>query len=290
MCSFTDTQAAPSAYTVSSQQFIPEFWFWPVNITLNGTTLLVEQIGADPSAVASQGTKGVSIIAEQCQSAGVSRRRSPIWISCGTIDSTSGVGTLATVLQQEDAANNGPPVNSKGRINFGKSIVAPNDVITLQDSNNLKTLATAGERPTNDTGDMAIGLDQTGGLAQRSPTSISSYINAIPSGSNWLERLTSTAKIFKVPIATPAAKFSLSTTPLAAQKCRAQDIPMVGLTAYSILKWSYSNSPIGVEGYGTGALQISTFATADRGGVMVCNISGSTVIPGPIMLNIREEL
>jgi hypothetical protein len=290
MCSFTDKQAAPGAYTMSSQQFIPEFWFWPVNITLNGTTLLVEQIGADPSAVASQGTKGVSIIAEQCQSAGVSQRRSPIWISCGTIDSTSGVGTLATVLQQEDAANNGPTVNSKGRINFGKSIVAPNDVITLQDSNNLKTLATAGERPTNDTGDMAIGLDQTGGLAQRSPTSISSYINAIPSGSNWLERLTSTAKIFKVPIATPAAKFSLSTAPLAAQKCRAQDIPMVGLTAYSILKWGYSNSPIGVEGYGTGALQISTFATADRGGVMVCNISGSTVIPGPIMLNIREEL
>ena len=202
MCSFTDTQAAPGAYTVAGQQFTPQFWFWPVNLVINGTTVLVEQIGVDPSAVASQGTLGVSIVAEQCKSAGVSRRRSPIWVSCLTGEAGGGSGSIATVLQQQDASNNGPAVNSKGRLNFGKVIGTPNDLITLQDSNIGKTLAAAGQRPANDTGDMAIGLDQTGGLAQRAGTSVSSYINAVPTGTNWLERLTATQKSFQVPITT----------------------------------------------------------------------------------------
>ncbi len=202
MCSFTDTQAAPTAYTVAGQQFQPMFWFWPVNLAINGTTVLVEQIGADPSAVASQGTEGVSIVAQQCKSEGVSRRRSPIWISCLTSESSGGAGTIATVLQQEDAGNNGPAVDSKGRLNFGKTIATPNDLITLQDSNVGKTLATAGGRPSNDAGDMAIGVDQTGGLAQRAGTSVSEYINAVPTGTNWLERLTGTQKSFQVPVTT----------------------------------------------------------------------------------------
>jgi len=109
---------------------------------------------------------------------------------------------MATVLQQQDSSNNGPAVNSKGRLNFGKNVAAPNDLITLQDSNQSKTLAAAGERPLNDTGDMAIGIDQTGGLSQRAGTSVSSYINAVPTGTNWLERLTGTQKSFQVPITT----------------------------------------------------------------------------------------
>jgi hypothetical protein len=51
--------------------------------------------------------------------------------------------TVVTALQQQDAANNGPFLNSKGRSNFGKPIGAPNDLITLADSNFLKTIATA---------------------------------------------------------------------------------------------------------------------------------------------------
>src|SRR5208282_1479892 len=111
-------------------------------MAINGTTVLVEQVGADPSAVASQGTLGVSIVAEQCKSAGVSRRRSPIWISCLTSEGSGGSGSIATVLQEQDTSNNGPAVSSKGRLNFGKPIGTPNDLITLQDSNFVKTLAT----------------------------------------------------------------------------------------------------------------------------------------------------
>jgi len=66
--------------------------------------------------------------------------------------------SVVTALQQQDAANNGPFVNSKGRSNFGKPIGAPNDLITLADSNFLKTIATAGQHPSNDAGDIAIGV------------------------------------------------------------------------------------------------------------------------------------
>jgi hypothetical protein len=202
MCSFTDTQAAPSAYTVAAQLFYPMFWFWPVNLVINNSgVVLADQIGTDPQAVASQGTLAVSIVADQCLASGIPRRRSPLWVSCLAAASVSGAEYDATVLEEQDQGNNGPAVNSKGRLNFGKPLNnVPNDLITLQDSNFPLTVATAGERPANAAGDMAIGLDQAGGLTQRAATSISSYINALPTGTNYQERLTATGKTFNVPV------------------------------------------------------------------------------------------
>ena len=200
MCTFTDTQASPTSYSLQPQQFLPQFWFWPANLALNNTVLLADQIFTAPSAVASQGMLAVSIVAEQCHSGGAPYRRSPIWIQCVASENSGGSGTMAAVLQQQDTANNGPAVNSKGRLNFGKAVNTPNDIITLQDSNFAKTITTNGERPANDAGDMAIGLDQTGGLAERAGASISSYINASPSGTNFLERLTAAGKTLNVPL------------------------------------------------------------------------------------------
>ena len=291
MCSFTDTQAAPSSYTVPAQQFTPVFWFWPVSLVINGTTVFADAVGGSPSAVASQGATAVSIVAEQCKSFGAARQRSPIWVSCLNSDGNGGSGTIATVLQEQDGANNGPATDSKGRLNFGKPIVnTPNDLITLQDSNFMKTTSTAGERPSNDAGDMALGLDQPGGLAERAQNSISQYIDALPRGTNYLERLTAAAKTFKVPIATPAAIIQLSTSPIAAHTCRVQGTELKGVTTSSVIKWSYAGSAIRVAGYGTGELQISTFSTPGTGNIMVCNTSERTITPGAITVNIREEL
>jgi hypothetical protein len=200
ICSFTDTQAAPVSYTVPTQQFTPVFWFWPVGMVLDNAVVHVDVAGTDPQAVAAQGTTGVSIIAQQCFPEGNARRRTPIWESCVAGPNNGGAGSSATVLQQADASGNGPYANSKGRLNFGKQIGAPNDVITLGDSNFAKTLVTSGERPSNDAGDMAIGVDQGGGMTQRAATSISSYINSLPSGTNFLERLTASGKTFNVPV------------------------------------------------------------------------------------------
>lgn len=210
MCSFVDTQAAPSSYTVAVQQFLPQFWFWPVNAALNSSTpLIADSIGTAPNAVATQGVLGVSIVATQCPSAGVASQRSPIWVTCLATSNNGGAGTSATVLQQQDQSNNGPPANSKGRLNFGRSLGSLiTDLITLQDSNFSKTVATAGLRPSNDSGDIAIGLDQAGGMSERSGTSISRYINVVPTGSNWLERLTATLEAWSIPVQGTSATFN----------------------------------------------------------------------------------
>jgi hypothetical protein len=200
MCSFADTQATPVSYTVPPQQFIPVFWFWPNTLVINDTTVFLDVAGSDPGAMASQGATGVSIVAEQCTPQGAVWKRNPIWVSCLAASGNAGPGLFGTVLQQQDSAGNGPFVNSKGRLNFGKQIGAPNDLITLADSNFTKTVATYGERPSNDAGDIAMGTDQTGGLSQRAGTSISSYINVVPNGTNFLERLTSSSDTLNVPL------------------------------------------------------------------------------------------
>jgi hypothetical protein len=291
MCSFTDTQAAPTSYTVQPQQFQPLFWFWPNNLAINGaTTVQVEQVGADPQAVASQGTLGVSIVAEQCRSAGVSQRRTPIWVSCLASDSNGGSGSIASLLQEQDQSSNGPATNSKGRLNFGKAIGTPNDLITLQDSNIGKTLATSGQRPSNDAGDMAIGVDGPGGFSERASVSISQYIRSVPNGVNYLERLTADRKTFGVPIATPGTSLLLSHDPIAPHSCRAQSVQMKGLTPGSVIKWSYASTPIGIPGYGTGELEIATYPTPNTANVVVCNITAGPIKPGAITVNVREEL
>ncbi len=102
------------------------------------------------------------------------------------------------------------PSGLKGLYNFGVNNSGwqwdggPTDAFTLIDSNPGKTLATPGNRPTWDAGDTAIGIDAaTGGLAFRDPTSISEYIDHVPDNSSYLERLTSSAKIFTVPASAP---------------------------------------------------------------------------------------
>ena len=200
MCSYIDTQGTISAYSVAAQQFDPLYWFWPADYVLNGTSpLFVKTIPDGVSAVSSLGITGISIVADDCISGSSPYEdRSPIWMQCL---GTSNNPFVATLLQEQDASNNGPLTNSKGRLNFGKPIGnTPNDILTLQDSNFSKTTATAGERPSNDAGDMAIGVDQTGGMLERAGTSISSYIGVQPSGSNYLERLTATTKTFNVPV------------------------------------------------------------------------------------------
>jgi hypothetical protein len=196
ICSYTDSQAAPTAYTVPSQGFSVAFWFWPVTYAIgNQSILLADEVADGVTIVSSNGAAGPSIIASQCRSGGIASQISPIWISCLTSDALNGGGTIANVVQQGS-----PAVNSKGVLNFGKPINAPNDIITVGDSSFSLTTATAGHRPANGAGDMAIGVDQSGGYAVRAPTSISNYINVQPSGTNYEERLTAAAKTFNVPV------------------------------------------------------------------------------------------
>lgn len=196
MCSFSDTQAAASNYTLQPAVPWETFWFWPANMVINSNApVLMDSVATAPGYVSTQGDTGVSIIADQCVSDGASWTRSPIWISCLAGMTQGGEGALSTILQQKDAANNGPPVNGTGRLNFGPNVVAPTDLITLQDSNFIATLTSNGGRHANSAGDMALGLDQVDGLSLRAKTSISQYLNTIPGNSSFLTRLSSSGFI-----------------------------------------------------------------------------------------------
>ena len=209
ICSFTDTQAAPSSYTVNAQQWQPVFWFWPVSYVVTGAfgnatspnIFSADNLNTGPSAVASQGSTGVSILAANCTSSGVAAHQSPIWIQCQSAGSSSGANSIATVVQQRDQAGNGATANSKGRYNLGApSGTVPVDLLTLADSNFAKTAVTPGMRPSNDAADMALGMDQVGGLSLRANTSISRYIASINDNASEKERLTATTETYNVGV------------------------------------------------------------------------------------------
>jgi hypothetical protein len=192
ICSYTDTQEPAAAYTLQTQQFFPVIWFWPSNVALNNTILEWDVGITSPAVVATQGVGSVAVWSPQCESLNPSYARSPVIVSCDAITNAF----QSTVMPNMQ----GVPANSKGRLNLGQFTNAPNDLITLYDSNFIKTAATAGERPSADAGDIAMGADQVGGLSERAPTSITSYINTLASGTNYQERLTATGKTLNVPL------------------------------------------------------------------------------------------
>lgn len=202
MCGYIDEQTPLISYTVQSgaATWSPNMWFWPGNVAINNTT--IDTDGPVGSVIASQGVKTISVISTQCSSE-YGQTYTPILKTCLSTDASGAEGLQGTILNQWDGANNGPVRNAKGRLNFvsGWGIF---DAITLGDSNYLKTTATPRNRPVGDSGDAAIGVDRPCcgpyGLSLRAGASITSYINVVPNGTNFLERLTATKKTFNVPV------------------------------------------------------------------------------------------
>ena len=100
--------------------------------------------------------------------------------------------------------------NLKGRLNFiGTNVTGfhKGSIITLVDSNPDKTVATPNYRPAMDAEDVWIGSDNASyanrknmPLAFGAPSSISHYVNALPDGTSWKERLSATEKTLAVPL------------------------------------------------------------------------------------------
>jgi hypothetical protein len=104
--------------------------------------------------------------------------------------------------------------NLKGFVNFGPRLGIPSHVITLHDSQPMKTAAQPNKHPSNDVGDVYVGVDsvteQGVGLALGSPAQVSQYIGNVGDNRNWKERLTANLKSFKVPIWLNGEVFSVS--------------------------------------------------------------------------------
>jgi hypothetical protein len=225
MCTFTDTQAAPQSYTVGVPTYFPLLDFWPGNLVLgangdSGSVLAGARAWMDNApgnVVAVQGSTAPALIAANCDSLG---GWTPLWVSCySAMAPTSFFQQGAFLLAVKPNSDAGQWTNLKGRMNFSTLGTGPGHIITLSDSNFQKTIATANNRPTNDANDAFIGYDQGDGNAAHigisigAPQSISNYIGNVGDGKKWLERLTSTFKMFTVPVSIPSVAPAHATDP-----------------------------------------------------------------------------
>jgi hypothetical protein len=212
-----DTTVATTSYpTVPTGNYLGNITFWPgQSITTNAIVhsdfpLFVMQTGmlGNPTNDCMYAANGGA------QSPSTTTAVSTFW------DAGNGlVNHQALVLN--DGPNNGSwGSNKRGRLNFGTSggsSLNPGHIITLVDSNPLKTRAYSLNRPPNSSNDTFIGLDSGNvGLASAqltlgAPIAISQYISNIGDGASWLERLTATKKQFAVPV--QLASYTFATLP-----------------------------------------------------------------------------
>jgi hypothetical protein len=227
VCSIIDKAGStPLPYTVAlSPAYSPALLLWPGSVILTTGADRQNTGGLVPTRyftddlegggiVNSAGATQPSVFAQQCSPLG---QWSPLWISCEAGNSLSNdfppvVGTLYQLSNL-----GGSKGRLKGRLIFElppESSISPTHIITLLDSNPLKTLNTPMHRPSSDPGDMFIGLDNSGGYSPGTASktqlsigaagSISNYINNVGDGTNWLERLTANLKAFRVPVSATA--------------------------------------------------------------------------------------
>jgi hypothetical protein len=223
VCSVVDNaEVSPSSYTMSDiTNYWPSLWLWPGSVILTTPSDYQNKGGGEPTKyftdtlsgnsaagiVNSAGASQPSVFAQQCDA---QSNWSSIWAQCvaGNAYSNDNPSVTGTVLQL--SSNGGAPGGLKGRLIFEippLSSVGATHAITLADSNPDKTFATRGNRPTWDPLDTFIGFDPpfksdpaTMQLAFGAPISISNYIANVGDNLHWGERLTATAKMFRVPV------------------------------------------------------------------------------------------
>jgi len=267
LCSFTDSASASTAnYSVPSPSEAPGMRFLPgglvalassdyTNWTPGNTYVDSLSFVTPTSPVVTEFPTEPQIFAHNCLGANGGE-----WLSCLGSPSQGNDSMPAATVLQYGVSNGGPTANLKGRINMTGSPTVPamnsGEIVTLVDSNPAKTLATPGNRPSQDAADTYLGSDSGSvgytsvGLAVGAPISISQYIDSTPDGASYLERLTSTQKTLTVPLNLPSLEISLIATS--------------SLTAGTPVKLDTSN-----------ANQVVSTTTADTGAGIVVGVVGN---------------
>jgi hypothetical protein len=206
ICTYIDTQGTRSSYTPYGISTAPTLNFWPGAIVLSGnSTATVNKCGQNALWVTPSYMPRV--FCQQGIAFGSTWQHGITFESYLQGDTFSNPSVGATLRVSGSPSGTGPS-SVKGVFNFiNTSTLGQADLITLADCNAFLTLATGGYRPQWTNCDSAIGFDSPGGTSSssaalylRAPTSISQYINVLPTGSNWLERLSTTAKVFNVVV------------------------------------------------------------------------------------------
>jgi len=221
--SFTDNVAdRTSSYSLQELTFVPYLGFWPGNLVLSAaadterTQVPVATFAGESNLIGGTGVGIVSVNGSYSPSSfslvGTGGAYSLLNGAAGGLGSVSvqlGGFNTATLLMRNQQAHT-EVANLKGRLNFiGTNLAGFNggSIITLVDSNPDKTVATSNYRPAMDAEDVWIGSDN-GAYANRknmplafgAPVSISNYVNALPDGKSWKERLTAKEKTLAIPL------------------------------------------------------------------------------------------
>lgn len=209
-CTFADTQAARSSYTIQPQAWGPatssggfSLWWWPGGLVVDGGPVFAEQLPNGAGIVSTWGSINANIVGAQCVASNAVNQITmvaPAGSYCFTGDPLVGQGFRANIMNLLDTSNNGAPAVSKGIINIQREQNFPNYAITLGDGSRQATMASINKRPLASVNDTGIGHDALNQIFLAAPTSISSYINLVPDNAGWLERLTASLKTFKVPL------------------------------------------------------------------------------------------
>lgn len=238
-CSFTETFAAPTAYTVAaetqSQSYTPTITYWPVPLFISGVT-------GSPAVYHGPGVRSFVNSTNQATSASyydgiftsepggtgnITGMRilhlAPLQASASSSNKNPG----AMILNPDAGGPNGM-INRKGRINMpslsanGGATWSNNLLYQAYDSEPAKTMATAGHQPFMAAADCGMGYDTNQAyLAFMCGQPISFYVNHVfDSGTSPVFQLLSTGPKTRLQwtstLATGTAPFSVtSTTPVA---------------------------------------------------------------------------
>ena len=206
---------------------------------------------------------GPLVIADSCLQLGATS--SYAYTSCLSTASNAGNvtgGAYGGGLLLPDEIGNAS-TNVKGRLNFhnerqGGTVI--HSIITLVDHDNPLTAGTPGMRPLTNPLDTYIGTDTTGsggvytaGMSLAAPLSISSYINALPSGTpaatNWLEQLTASGKVFHTPLSSNNSVDFTGTTIFKARSAGGLTTSANGDIGYDATNFNWHGYQNGVDAY-----------------------------------------
>ena len=175
ICTYTDTQGATSAYTVTNASWVPSYWFWPGSFVLGrGATLYIDQAGETGAFIPSSYLP--QVFAKRCPAAGAGPAYySPTWMVCYAGDSVgNGNSKVGAQVTQIGNASGQWTSGITGALVFSPGISGafsnPREIITTMDGSPQQTFATPGYVRSSSAADSFIGTDTTGNLGTQDQT------------------------------------------------------------------------------------------------------------------------
>jgi len=209
ICTYTDTQAATTAYTVATAAWTPTLPFWPGSIILgNGGSAYLNQCGQASAIISTSYLP--KVFCKRGVEAGTFSSYTPYW-GVYTAGDSSGNGNknVGAQVVQIGPASGSWTAGISGALNFNPGpadSVVPRQIITMMDGSPQQTFATPGYVRTGSALDSFIGTDSSSSVGLQdqtygAPAGHFFYVNdAGTSGTTWLEGLTASLKTFKVPV------------------------------------------------------------------------------------------